>query len=109
MLIETEDYTSALAYIEKVESSTLRTNANSVNQMMEINDSISENLYELKWLKAQVFVGLDRTDEAKSVLQEIYPILDLHSHEGNRPISRANIQAGATTSVVHLQSLPIGI
>ena len=40
---------------------------------------------------------------------EYDPILDLHSHEGNRPISRANIQAGATTSVVHLQSLPIGI
>ena len=71
ILIEKGDYTRALAYIEKVESSTLRTNANSVNQMMEINDSISENLYELKWLKAQVLVELDRTDEAKSVLQEI--------------------------------------
>lgn len=71
MLIEKEDYTRALAYIEKAESSAVSTNSNQENKIMACNDSIYANLYELKWLKAQVLVGLDRTDEAKSVLQEI--------------------------------------
>lgn len=38
---------------------------------MANNDSINTNLYELKWLKAQVLVELDRTNEAKSILKEI--------------------------------------
>lgn len=74
MLIEKEDYTRALAYIEKAESSSVSTNSSMENQIMENNDSISTNLYELKWLKAQVLVGLDRIDEAKSLLNEIMNI-----------------------------------
>ena len=74
MLIEKEDYTRALAYIEKAESSSVNTNSSMENQIMANNDSISTNLYELKWLKAQVLVGLDRIDEAKSLLNEIMNI-----------------------------------
>lgn len=48
---------------------------------MACNDSIYANLYELKWLKAQVLVGLDRTDEAKSVLQEIKNIEGKYHNE----------------------------
>lgn len=81
MLIKKEDYTRALAYIEKAESSAVCTNSNSENQIMEGNDSISANLYELKWLKAQVFVGLDRTEDAKSVLQEIKNIEGKYHNE----------------------------
>ena len=71
MLIEKEDYTRALAYIEKAENSSDNTNFSMEKQIMANNDSISTNLYELKWLKAQVLVGLDRIDEAKSLLEEI--------------------------------------
>lgn len=71
MLIEKEDYTRALAYIEKAENSSENTNFSMEKQIMANNDSISTNLYELKWLKAQVLVGLDRIDEAKSLLEEI--------------------------------------
>lgn len=71
MLIEKEDYTRALAYIEKAESSSVNSNFPMEKQIMANNDSISTNLYELKWLKAQVLVGLDRTNEAKSLLKEI--------------------------------------
>lgn len=81
MLIEKEDYTRALAYIEKAESSAVSTNSNSENQIIASDDSISANLYELKWLKAQVFVGLDRTEDAKSVLQEIKNIEGKYHHE----------------------------
>lgn len=81
MLIEKEDYTRALAYIEKAENSAVSTNSSSENQIMASNDSISANLYELKWLKAQVFVGLDRTEDAKSVLQEIKSIEGKYHHE----------------------------
>lgn len=71
MLIEKEDYTRALAYIEKAESTSVNTDSSTENQFMANNDSISINLYELKWLKAQVLVGLDRTNEAKSILKKI--------------------------------------
>lgn len=71
MLIEKEDYTRALAYIEKAESTSVSTDSSTGKQFMANNDSISTNLYELKWLKAQVLVGLDRIDEAKSLLNEI--------------------------------------
>lgn len=71
MLIEKEDYTRALAYIEKAENSSENTNFSMEKQIMANNDSISTNLYELKWLKAQALVGLDRIDEAKSLLNEI--------------------------------------
>lgn len=71
MLIETEDYARALAYIEKAESASVKTDSVMRNQFMANNDSINTNLYELKWLKAQVLVGLDRTNEAKSILNEI--------------------------------------
>lgn len=71
MLIEKEDYTRALAYIEKAENSSENTIFSMEKQIMANNDSISTNLYELKWLKAQVLVGLDRIDEAKSLLNEI--------------------------------------
>lgn len=74
MLIEKEDYTRALAYIEKAENSSESTNFSMEKQIMANNDSISTNLYELKWLKAQVLVGLDRTNEAKSILKEIINI-----------------------------------
>ena len=81
MLIEKEDYTRALAYIEKAESSAVNTKSNSENQIIASNDSISANLYELKWLKVQVFVGLDRTEEAKSLLQEIKNIEGKYHNE----------------------------
>ena len=81
MLIEKEDYTRALAYIEKAEISVTNTNSSSGNQIMASCDSISMNLYELKWLRAQVLVGLDRTDEAKSVLQEIKNIEGKYHNE----------------------------
>lgn len=71
LLIEKEDYASALAYIEKAESASINTDASTGNHVMANNDSISTNLYELKWLKAQVLVELDRTNEAKSILREI--------------------------------------
>lgn len=71
MLIEKKDYTRALAYIEKAESTSVNTDSSTENQFMVNNDSISTNLYELKWLKAQVLVGLDRTNEAKSILKGI--------------------------------------
>lgn len=71
MLIEKEDYTRALVYIEKAESTSENTDSFTENQVMANNDSISTNLYELKWLKAQVLVGLDRIEEAKSLLDEI--------------------------------------
>lgn len=72
MLIEKKDYTRALAYIEKAEgSSSAKKHTSSESQIIASNDSINTNLYELKWLKAQALVGLDRTDEAKSVLFEI--------------------------------------
>lgn len=74
MLIEKEDYTRALAYIEKAENSSENTIFSMEKQIMANNDSISTNLYELKWLKAQVLVGLDRTNEAKSILKEIINI-----------------------------------
>lgn len=71
MLIENEDYTKALAYIEKAESISVNPETSTEDQVMANNDSLSTNLYELKWLKAQVLVGLDRTNEAKSILKEI--------------------------------------
>lgn len=71
MLIEKEDYTRALAYIEKAESASVKTDSVTRKQVMANNDSINTNLYELKWLKAQVLVELDRTNEAKSILKEI--------------------------------------
>lgn len=71
MLIEKEDYTKALAYIEKAESISVNPETSTEDQVMANNDSLSTNLYELKWLKAQVLVGLDRTNEAKSILKEI--------------------------------------
>lgn len=71
MLIEKEDYTRALAYIEKAENSSENTNFSMEKQIIANNDSISTNLYELKWLKAQVLVELDRIDEARSLLNEI--------------------------------------
>lgn len=71
MLIEKKDYTRALAYIEKAESTSVNTDSSTENQFMANNDSIRTNLYELKWLKAQVLVGLDRTNEAKSILKGI--------------------------------------
>ena len=74
MLIEKEDYTRALACIEKAESTSVNTDSSTGKQFMANNDSISTNLYELKWLKAQVLVGLDRIDEAKSLLNEIKSI-----------------------------------
>ena len=71
MLIEKEDYTRALTYIVEAESSLVITNPPIENQIMVNNDTVSTSLYELKWLKAQALVGLARTNEAKSILNEI--------------------------------------
>lgn len=82
MLIEKKDYTRALAYIEKAEgSSSAKKHTSSESQIIASNDSISTNLYELKWLKAQALVGLDRTEEAKSVLFEIKNIEGKYHNE----------------------------
>ena len=71
MLIEKEDYTRAFTYIVEAESSLVITNPPIENQIMVNNDTVSTSLYELKWLKAQALVGLARTNEAKSILNEI--------------------------------------
>ena len=94
-LIETEDYTSALAYIEKAERVSANTDASTENQVLANNDSISKNLYELKWLKVLALVGLDRTDEAKSLLKEIKNIEgefhdDIDSLLNNLQITKGN-------------------
>lgn len=71
MLIEKEDYARAFTYIVEAESSLVITNPPIENQIMVNTDTVSTSLYELKWLKAQALVGLARTNEAKSILNEI--------------------------------------
>ena len=68
-LIENQNYSVALKYIEEIESTDNKISLDSISTANTI--SVSERTYELKWFKAQALLGLKRIEEARTLLKDI--------------------------------------
>ena len=68
-LISEEKYTIALSQIEKAEKNIFTTGIDTA-QINIIHPS-TDNIYELKWLKVQALLGLNKEEDAQTILKEI--------------------------------------